>query len=307
MLMLAPPGHELLEHSEQFRAYIGGSEANVAVGLERLGVHAGWVGKLPRNALGRKIVNGLRQYGVDTDGVIWAETGRVGTFYVEWGAQPRPTKTIYDRAGSAATTMKADDLDWDYIARAEWLHLTGITPALSAICRRSTPEIVQRARAQGVKVSFDLNYRSALWTPDAARAAWDEVLPHVNLMIATEADAALLLRAEPARDETLCCLFDTYHPDAVVLTCRGEGSAAYDGNTIHSAPSWPLEPVNRLGAGDAFDAGLLYGLIRQDLPTGLAYGNAMAVLKFTIPQNLPLIDREDVERLLSGSNLRLVR
>lgn len=315
MIMFAPPGHERLEHSDDFRGLIGGAEANVAVGLVRLGIPAGWIGKLPDNALGRWVVNGTRRYGVDTSAVVWSTTGRVGTFFVEFGARPRPTRTIYDRAGSAATTLTVDELDWDYIGGAEWLHLTGITPALSETCRRAVPEIVRRARALDVKVSFDLNYRSKLWSPDAARAAWDEILPHVNLLITTREDAALLLGTP---GETLHCdvaapeaalhrLFDAYTLDAAVITCGGEGSAAYDGQAVVSVPSWPLEPVNRLGAGDAFVAGLLYGLMKADLKTGLAYGNAMAALKFTVPQNLPLIDREDVERLLSGSHLRLVR
>ena len=307
MLMFSPPGHELLEHCDQFTAYIGGSEANVAVGLERLGVHAGWIGKLPRNALGRKVVNGIRAYGVDTSAVVWADEGRVGTFYVEWGASPRPTKTIYDRAGSATTTLTVDDLDWEIITQTEWLHLTGITPALSATCRESTPEIVQRAREVGVKVSFDLNYRSLLWSANAAREAWAEILPYVNLIIAAETDAALLLDDAYSREVLARHIFSEYQPDAVVLTCGDDGSMAYDGQRVYTAATYPPEVVNRVGAGDAFDAGLLYGLITADLPTGLAYGNAMAVLKMTIPQNLPLIDRKDVARLLSGDSMRLVR
>jgi 2-dehydro-3-deoxygluconokinase len=310
MIMFAPPGHELLEHSEDFRALIGGAEANVAVGLVRLGLSAGWIGKLPNTALGRWVVNGTRRYGVDTSAVIWSETGRVGTFFVEFGAKPRPTKTIYDRADSAATTLTADELDWDYIGAAQWLHLTGITPAVSETCRRAVPEIVRRARALGVMVSFDLNYRSKLWSPGEARAAWAEILPHVNLLITTEEDAALLLDAPDrtfSRETTLHQLFDSYQPDAVVMTCGGTGSMAFDGKQLLTAPSWPLEPVNRLGAGDAFVAGLLYGVIKADLQAGLAYGNAMSALKFTVPQNLPIIDKGDVERLLAGSDLRLVR
>jgi 2-dehydro-3-deoxygluconokinase len=307
MIMFAPPGHELMEHSETFRALIGGAEANVAVGLERLGMHAGWMGKLPRNALGRWVVNGTRRYGVDTSAVVWSDWGRVGTFFVEFGAKPRPTRTIYDRADSAATTLKATELDWDYISQADWLHMTGITPALSETCRRSTAEIVRRAGELGVNVSFDLNYRSKLWTPEDARAAWEEVLDNVDLIITTEADAAILLGEALDRDVALRRIFEIYAPFAVVMTCGGAGSAAFDGSSVISLPSWPLELVNRLGAGDAFAAGLLYGLIEGDLKTGLAYGNAMSALKFTIPQNLPLIEREDVERLLSGSDLRLVR
>jgi len=319
--MLAPPGHELMEHSESFRALIGGAEANVAVGLERLGVHAGWIGKLPRSALGRWVVNGTQRYGVDTSAVVWGDTGRVGTFFVEFGAQPRPTKTIYDRKDSAATTLTPDDLDWDYIGRAEWLHMTGITPALSATCRASVPEIARRARALGVKVSFDLNYRATLWTPDEACAAWEEILPEVALIITTEVDAALLLAAAPVetsrrdvsrwdvsdREAAVARIFETYHPDAVAMTCGGWGSIAYDGNATATYPSFKLESVNRLGAGDAFAAGLLYGLIKAGLPTGLAYGNAMSALKFTVPQNLPLIDREDVEQLLTGRHEHLIR
>jgi 2-dehydro-3-deoxygluconokinase len=307
MIMLAPPGHELLEHSETFRALLGGAEANVAVGLERLGIHAGWIGKLPRNALGKWVANGTQRYGVDTSGVVWTDRGRVGTFFVEFGAQPRPTKTIYDRAGSAASTLTADDLDWDYIAGAEWLHLTGITPALSDTCRTSTVEIARRARGCGLQVSFDLNYRATLWSPEEARAAWDDILPYVTLVITTEGDAELLLDSDCDHQTALRRIYDCYHPSAVVMTCGGQGSAGYDGEELVSFPSWSLEPVNRLGAGDAFAAGLLYGLIKADLRTGLAYGNAMSVLKWTIPQNLPLVDPEDVERLLAGQNLRLVR
>ncbi len=311
MIMFAPPGHELMEHSEDFRALIGGAEANVAVGLVRLGMPAGWIGKLPDNALGRWIVNGTRRYGVDTGAVVWSATGRVGTFYVEFGAKPRPTKTIYDRADSAATTLTASELDWDYIGAAQWLHLTGITPALSETCRRATPEIVRHARTLGVKVSFDLNYRSKLWSPDEARAAWNAILPYVSLIITTEEDAALLLDRPTralSREMTLQKLFDSYQPDAVVMTCGGTGSTAFDGKQILTASSWTLELVNRLGAGDAFAAGLLYGLITADLQAGLAYGNAMSALKFTIPQNLPLIDREDVEALVAGKpGERLVR
>ncbi len=315
MIMLAPPGHELMEHSESFRALIGGAEANVAVGLERMGVHAGWIGKLPRTALGRWVVNGTRRYGVDTSAVVWADAGRVGTFFVEYGAQPRPTKTIYDRADSAATTLTADELDWDYIGQARWLHMTGITPALSKTCRASTPEIARRARTLGVKVSFDLNYRAKLWSPKAARDSWHEILPNVALIITTDIDAGILLDASADvagwdiadRETALRRIFQTYAPEAVVMTCGGQGSAGYDGTRVVHFPSFKLELVNRLGAGDAFAAGLLYGLIRSDLQTGLAYGNAMSALKFTVPQNLPLIDREDVEALLAGQDVRLVR
>jgi len=307
MLMFAPPRCELIEHCDQFIAYSGGSESNVAIGLERLGKHAGWIGKLPDNALGRKVVNGIRAYGVDTSACIWVQEGRVGTFFVEWGAHPRPLRTIYDRAGSAAATLEAEDLDWDYLGRSVWLHLTGITPALSETCRKSTRQVIVRARERGCKVSFDVNYRSLLWSPGEARAAFREILPHVNILIATAADASMLLEQAGEADELAGHLFERYAPDAVVLTCGADGSLAYDGDHLYHSRGYRVQVVNRLGAGDAFDAGLLYGTLTSGLQAGLDYGSAMAALKMTIPQNTPLIERKDVERLLSGNDVDVLR
>ena len=313
MLMFAPPRYELIEHCDQFTAYSGGAESNVAIGLERLGLHTGWIGKLPENALGRKIVNGIRAYGVDTSACVWTKHGRVGTFFVEWGASPRPLRTIYDREGSAAATLTTDDLDWDYIGRAELLHLTGITPALSDTCRENAVPIVARARERGCKVSFDVNYRSLLWPPEEARSAFRELSPYINLLIATEADARMLL-ARPGDSEhpsdlakMLENLFDVYGPEAVIVTCGAHGSIAYDGKRFFSSRGYEVQAVNRLGAGDAFDAGLLYGYLVSDLQVGLNYGTAMAALKMTVPQNLPLIEREDVERMLAGNDLEVIR
>jgi len=307
MLMFAPPRYELIEHCDHFTAYSGGSESNVAIGLQRLGIHAGWIGKLPDNALGRKVVNGIRAHGVDTSACVWTAEGRVGTFFVEWGAHPRLLKTIYDRACSAAATLTAEELDWDYIAQAEWLHLSGITPALSQTCRQSVIRIAARARERGCKVSFDINYRSLLWSPDEARGAFREILPYVNLLIATEEDARLLLGQTRGREALLERLLELYAPDAVVITCGADGSVACDGAGMYRSDGYQVQIVNRLGAGDAFDAGLLYGYLTSGLQAGLDYGSAMAALKLTIPQNVPLIDLPDVKRLLSGCDLHVSR
>lgn len=307
MLMFSPAPHELIEYSTQFTSYLGGAEVNVAIGLERLGIHASWIGKLTRNALGRKIVNETRAHGVDTSAVIWTDEGRVGTFFFEFAAEPRPHITIYDRTNSAAATMTADDLDWPYIRQAEWIHLTGITPALSPTCRTATLEIMKRAKQGGLKLSFDTNYRELMWNQDEAVAAMRELLPFVDLLIATESDAAMLLGSSYEREETLRLLMKDNPHGAVVLTLGEEGCIASDGSTVFSSPGHPVTPVNRLGAGDAFVAGLLYGHITGDLKAGLRYGGAMAALKMTIPQNIPLIRKEDIERLVAGQNVRLVR
>ena len=307
MLMFAPPPNQTIEYALDFRVFSGGSESNVAIGLERLGMHAAWIGKLPENALGRKVVNEIRSFGVDTSRVVWADDGRVGTFFFEWGAPPRPLMTIYDRGDSAACTMIADDVDWTFVSRADWLHLTGITPALSGTCRESTTEIASRARELGVQVSLDVNYRSLLWSHDEARSVLPDLLAQVDLLIATEQDAAMLLDEELDRPVAVTRLAERYVCDAVAMTLGGEGSIAYLAGEFYRSPGYEVTTVNRLGAGDAFAAGLLYGFIRSGMQAGLDYGGAMAALKMTIPQNTPLINRSDVERLLQGRDLDLVR
>jgi len=307
MLMFAPPPNQTIEYALEFTALNGGAESNVAIGLERLGVHAAWIGKLPSNALGRKIVNEIRSFGVDTSGVVWSETGRVGTFFFEWGAAPRPMRTIYDRANTAASTLCADELDWELIAQAEWVHLTGITPALSETCRRCTRDVAERARSLGVCVCFDMNYRSLLWSPDEARRSCEEILPHVNLLVATEQDMRMLHGDGGDKQEMLAAMAERYALDAAVLTLGQEGSIAYERGWFCASPGYDVHTVNRLGAGDAFVAGLLFGVMHAGLQAGLDYGGAMAALKMTIPQNIPIVNREDVERLLAGRDVDLVR
>ncbi|MFP3896142.1 MAG: sugar kinase [Anaerolineales bacterium] len=307
MLMFAPPQHEMIEYSIDFKAYHGGSESNVAIGLQRLGMHAGWISKLPENALGRKVANELRAFGVDVSSVAWTEEGRVGLFFFEWASPPRPLMTIYDRDHSAVSTLVADDLDWDYIAGAEWLHMTGITPCLSDTCRRSVPEIARRTREAGVKISFDVNYRSLLTTREDACRRYADILPYVNLFVTTEEDAEMFLEESMDREQAVRTLFAENDFDAVVMTLGEEGSIAYDGTSVYTASGYEVETVNRLGAGDAFDAGLLYGYLLQDLGQGLNYGMAMAALKMTIPQNIPPVNKVDVERLLSGRHIDVIR
>jgi 2-dehydro-3-deoxygluconokinase len=307
MVMFGPPPHELIEYCSHFVALLGGAEANVAIGLERLGMHAGWVGKLPQNALGRKLVNETRSFGVDTSAVVWSETGRVGTFFVEWGAAPRPLVTIYDRAGSAATTLAADELDWDYLLSAEWVVLTGITPALSDTCRATTLEIACRARQAGVRVAFDMNYRSLLWSRDEARKAYRALLPHVDLLVATEPDVEIVLGKHLERRDALRALADCCGAQVIAMTLGAEGALGYECGAFHQVPGYDVQCVNRLGAGDAFLAGLIYGFSQWNLRRGLAYGIAMAALKMTVPQNIPLINRVDVERLVAGRNSDVIR
>ena len=306
MLMLAPKPFHLIEQCENFMVMIGGSEANVSIGLQRLGLNSGWISKLVDNSLGRKVVNVIRGYGVDVSRVVWTEKGRIGLFFVEFAAEPRPLKTIYDRGGSAMTTLKPSEVDWEYVKQAKILHQTGITPALSSHCRNLTIEAAKKAKEMGMRNSFDVNYRSLLWTPQEARDTLDQILPYVDILISTLEDARLLLGHDLSPVETAAKLRRKYRNEVVVITLGQKGSLARSTQTYRGR-SYQLKEINRLGTGDAFDAGFICGYLKEGVQAGLDYAGAMAALKFTVPQNIPIITRRDVEKIMSGAKDKVYR
>lgn len=306
MLMLTPPPFHLIENCENFRVMIGGSEANVAIGLERLGMRSGWISKMVDNSLGRRIVNEIRGYGVDVSRVVWTSEGRVGLFFVEFGVKPRPSKTIYDRSGSAVTTLKPEEVDWEYVKQARVLHQTGITPALSRTCEKLTLKAAEKAREMGVKNSFDVNYRSLLWKPEEMRKTLSRILPYVDILISTLKDAYILTEDKLPPEETAAKLKKDYGSEVVVITLGEKGSLAIN-DKVYYGRSYRLREVNRLGTGDAFDAGFIYGYLKGGVQNGLDYAAAMAALKFTVPQNIPLISKEDVENLIRGVHEKDIR
>ena len=306
MLMFAPPPYQLIENSDTFVVMLGGAETNVSIGLQRLGINSGWISKLVDNPLGRKILDTVRGYGVDVSQVILTKEGRIGLFFVEFGADPRPFRTIYDRAGAAITSLKPEEIEWEYVSQAKILHQTGITPALSSCCRNLTVKAAEKARELGVKNSFDINYRSLLWQPEEARRALNDILPNIDIIISTREDANLLLNDELSPEEAAIRLRKEFGSEVVVITLGAKGSIAISTKTFHGR-TFPVKEVNPLGAGDAFDAGFIYGYLNKGVQAGLDYGGAMAALKFTLPVNIPVIDKEIVENLLRGERTRISR
>jgi len=306
MLMFAPPPFHRIEYANVFMAMIGGAEANVAIGLQRLGMESGWISKLVDNPLGRKILNTIRGYGVDVSRVVLTKKGRIGIFFVEFGAEPRPLKTIYDREGSAITTLEPSEIDWEYVGRAKLLHQTGITPALSSCCRNLTLKAAEKAKEMGLKNSFDINYRSLLWKPDEARRTLSIILSNVDILISTLKDANMMLEDELSPEEAAAKMRKEYGCEVVVITLGAEGSIARSNRTYRGRAYHSTE-VNRLGAGDAFAAGFLYGYLKKGVQAGLEYGGAMAALKFTVPVNVPVLDKEEIHDLLKGVKEGVIR
>ena len=306
MIRFSPKVGVPLEQARQLDVEIGGSESNVAVALARLGVAAGWISKIVDNPLGRRIAGELRWHGVDTSRIIWTQDGRVGTMFLEPGAKPRPAEVIYDRANSAASTMGFDELDLDYLLDARHVHLTGITMALSDSCRDMVKQVAAKAREAGKTVSFDVNYRQRLWSPEEAKRAVDPVLRDVDLLISTLDDVSRVLNLKDTPEDACRRLHEIYGCPWIIITMGGAGAIGLFDGEIEQVDGYEITAIDRVGAGDAFAAGAIYGFLQGSPDIGLKYGIALAALKHTIFGDQSCFSKKDVERLLAagGSDIQ---
>lgn len=314
MVRLTPPNHLLLEQSKSLDVEIGGSESNTAVGLSRLGIQTAWLSGLPRNPLGRMVAATLERHGVDTSHVVWQEDGRCGLYFFEEGAPPRGSRVLYDRAGSVFSQLTADALPNDLFSSSspKHLHLSGITLALGNPVRQAARHLFEQALAADWTVSFDFNYRSSLWTMGEATAVCQPFLAQSTLCFLPlrDATASLHMQTDSSIDLVLEALSNQFPATIFVLTLGKDGAAALvPGETAVYQPAIPMQPVSRLGAGDAFDAGVLYGFLTtqgsmvERVTTGLRWGVAMAAMKYTIVGDLPLVEKTAVQQLVESGQI----
>ncbi len=326
MLRLSPPGYRRLVQAESFEATYGGGEANVAVSLAAFGLESAYVTIVPPNSLGEAAVNHLRRFGVNTR-LIRRGGERLGIYFAEPGASHRPMQVIYDRKNSAIAEVSPGTFDWPGIFRgADWFHCTGITPALSPAAARETLEACRAAQAAGVKVSCDLNYRERLWTTEEAGRVMSGILPHVNVLMgnlpAVEGVLGIHPRGRAATDnanvatsrmpgDEVCQdvaiqLQERFGLTHVALTRRETLSASenrwsavlYDGQRFYKSQHYEIQMIDRVGAGDAFAAGLIYCFLTGVEPArAVDFAVAASCLKHTIPGDFNLIRSEEAWKL----------
>jgi 2-dehydro-3-deoxygluconokinase len=299
MLRMSAPVGVPLEDASELSVHAGGAESNVAIALSRLHTSAGWISRLTDNPLGRRIFNEVRGQGVDVSRVLWTRGDRVGTYFVEPGRAPRPNRVVYDRSGSAMATINPDEVDWAYVRAAKVVHLTGITPSLSASCRELVVRAVREAKAAKVAVSFDINYRTRLWAAAAAAAALAPLLSQVTVLISTAEDAQLLFGIGGAARAVAEALRARFPCEVVAVTDGAQFAAASAGRTVERG-GYKVDVVDRIGAGDAFAAGFLHGYLARDIEQGLDYGAALAALKHTYHGDAVWASAEEVAALISG-------
>ena len=322
MLRLAPNGYYRFFQNDQMQATFGGGEANVAVSLANFGLDASYVTKLPSHAIGQAAVDSLRYFGVDTKDIVRGGE-RVGIYYLEKGASQRGSVCIYDRAHSAIQEASPSDFDWDTIFDgAEWFHFTGITPALGGKLVEICKDACKAAKARGVKISCDLNYRGKLWTRDQARAAMTELCQFVDVCISNEEDAKDVFGIEAEGTDiyggklnhegyksVAKQLADKFGFEKVAITLRTSISASdndwagmlYDGESYCFSKSYHLHIVDRVGGGDSFGAGLIYALLNgKTSQQAIEFAVAASALKHSVEGDYNRVSVSEVEKLAGG-------
>jgi len=315
MLRLSPPGDERLFQSPQLRTFFGGSEANVAASLAHLGEWSDYVTRLPANPVGQAALSALRAEGVGTKGIVRGGE-RLGIYFVEPGADIRALKVVYDRAGSAFSALDPDEFDWESLLRgADWLHLSGITPALGEGPARAAQQAADAARALKVRVSVDLNYRPALWIDCDPRPVTRALVRGADLVVGNPGAVHAMLGAGPGEGgspdtlrETSQALARELEVRAVALTRRtvisasehGWSAALYDGDTLHQSRRWQVRVTDRVGGGDSFCAALIHALLRgRPTADALQFATAASALKLTIPGDFNRVTADEVDALLA--------
>jgi 2-dehydro-3-deoxygluconokinase len=322
MLRLAPEGYYRFVQADRLGATFGGGEANVAVSLANYGFDASFVTKLPKHEIGQAAVNSLRRYGVDTS-YITRGGDRVGIYYLEKGASQRPSKVIYDRAGSAIATAAPEDFDWKAIfAGASWFHFTGITPALNDSVAAICLEACKQAKAAGVKISCDLNYRNKLWSKEKAGQVMGELCQYVDVCIANEEDAADVFGIKAGNTDVTTGkvnhegykdvakqLADRFGFEKVAITLRESISAndnvwsamLYDGKEYYFSKKYNVHIVDRVGGGDSFGGGLIAACLMGYEPQEIIeFAVAASCLKHSIEGDFNLVSMDEVLKLAQG-------
>lgn len=322
MLRLAPHGYDRFTQASDFQATFGGGEANVAVSLANFGIPVSFITKLPHHAIGQCAINDLRAYGVDTSQIIRGGE-RIGLYYLEKGASQRASQVIYDRAYSAISQASPAEFHWqDIFEDADWFHVTGITPALSASCAAITLAACRQAKELGLTISCDLNFRKKLWSSEQAEAMMGELMQYVDICIANEEDAEKVFGIKASYTditggklhregyiEVAQQLTKRFGCKAVAITLRESISASdnqwaamyYTNETAYFSKTYPLHIVDRVGGGDSFGAGLIYAALQHKEPQEIIeFAVAASCLKHSIEGDYNRVSVEEVEQLAGG-------
>lgn len=313
MMRLSPPDKELIPQSDVFEKNVGGSELNVVSGAAMLGgIRSGIITKIPDNKLGQYIRRRIRYGNVSDDYVIFdgSKNSRLGVYYYENGAYPRKSSVIYDRAESSVCSLDISDIPDDIYEKTRMFHISSISLALSDKLRETSLKVIKLMKKHGAAISFDVNYRAALWGEEEARKVIEKVLPLVDVLFVSEETSRRMLKRTGTLEEIQKSFLDDYGLKMVATTKRevispkkhNFTSVIYSGGKYYTEkPYMNIEVVDRIGSGDAYVAGVLYGILKGKAPEeALSYGNALSAVKDTVSGDMSVTSIDELERVIAS-------
>ncbi|HOP73804.1 MAG TPA: sugar kinase [Bacillota bacterium] len=312
LLRLSPPNKERILNGETFEKQVGGSELNVVSGISLLGLRTGIITKIPQNEIGKYVKNRIRFTGVSDDYLIYdnSHDARLGIYFYESGASPRKPVVVYDRNHSSFKTLKMSELPQDVFSKTAIFHVSGITLALSPEIREETKKMIKAFKENGALISFDVNYRATLWDEDLARREITDILPLIDFLFISEETSRRMFQKTGTIEEIMASYADEFGCQLVATTQRHVISPTrHTWNSLiyvneekrfyQEEAYQEIEVVDRIGSGDAYLAGVLFGLLKYSDPQrALEYGNAMAAIKNTIPGDMPVSDFQEISRVI---------
>lgn len=317
MLRLSPQSNERIAKCKMFEKHIGGAELNVACGVSLTGLRTGVISKIPDSAIGDFVRNKVRFNGVSDDFLVYdhERDARLGVYYYEMGAYPRKPQVVYDRAGSSINKIKIEDFEEEMFSSTRAFHTSGITLALSSQCRKTGVEMIKRFKEAGTLISFDVNFRGNLWTGEEAKECIESILPYVDVFFCSE-DTARLTFGKTGDLKSIMKSFTEDYPISIVAATQRTvhspkqhtfGSVIYNAKEdkyYEEEPYRNIDVIDRIGSGDQYCAGVLYGLLSSDMDCqkALAYGNARGAGKNTIPGDMPSMDKDEIDSIIADHN-----
>ncbi|MEM7531311.1 MAG: sugar kinase [Chloroflexota bacterium] len=306
-LRYSVPAGVRLEEADQLDVHVAGTEANVTGLLSRLGWNCGWVSSLPNTPMGRRVYNRFHQSGLDLSAVAWSNSHRLATYYVEYAEPPRTTQVYYDRADTCFTNMQPGQIDWDYLLDTRLLHISGLTAPLSPSILTIMTEAVDQASAAGVAVSFDMNYRSRLWTPEEAAATVGPLIEKVDLLFFGRGDASIVFGIDGSPQEIVEALGQRSSANYIVTSMADDGIIGWDRQAFYREPARDVVILDRIGAGDGMVAGVIDGWLQNDFALGLRIGALTAALALSQYGDQVVTNREEVNMLLVSDGKTITR
>lgn len=316
MLRLSPPGYERMSRGEVFDKRAGGSELNVAAGVALLGLKTGIISRLPDNSMGTFVKNRIRFEGVSDDYLLYDDddNARLGIYYYEYGAAPRKPSIIYDRQNSSFTRISLEDIPEEIYETTRMFHTSGITLALCENSKVVALELIKKFKEHGAMISFDVNYRANLWSEEEARSVIQSILPYIDVLFVSEETSRRMMQKTGELEDIMRSYTKDYPVKIVCTTQRTVKSPKKHDftSTIYSAENdkfyvektySDIDVIDRIGSGDAYVSGVLYGLLKYNDPfKALQYGNATSSVKNTIPGDLPASDLGEIDGIIKNHN-----